>query len=147
MHHECALEYIKDQEFVCREMLALFASQLLDENFVHMKWLRGELKVSKDTLEKMARERIAALTAERDALKEQISRFPNLSAMRQAMVDTSDENKILRELCGEMLAKLEYWVPVDQPFLGLVDSVSAVHRYKWYESTSLITKAKQVLNG
>ena len=94
-----------------------------------------------------ALEYIAALTAERDALKEQIGGFPNLSAMRQAMVDTADENQRLRELCGEMLAKLEYWVPADQPFLGLVDSVSAVHRYKWYESTSLITKAKQVLNG
>ena len=126
VHHECALEYIaalekryaKDQASVRRGMAALFAAQLLDENFVHMKWLRGELKVSKDTLEKMARERIADLTAERDALKQENGHLCDDRYLGKCLEDmqprdfataTDDELKEALEYCEDCRCHICQW--------------------------------------
>jgi len=67
-----------------------------------------------------------ALAAEVERLREELAGFPNLSAMRQAMVDAADENATLKRTLKESteLLRVALCMPDGEAY-GFVDQIAA----------------------
>ena len=55
----------------------------------------------------LANEKLEELRAENQRLRDEIAGFPNLAAMRQAMIDTANENQRLMERLRESTDQLQ----------------------------------------
>lgn len=66
--------------------------------------------------------RVRELEAENERLKAEIGGFPNLSAMRQAMIDTADENGRLKapiDLKREVGSEIDVVGKLGEPYLSI----------------------------